>query len=61
MAASHFKGHPQGDKPSETKKTNPKTEVIYNLLRFRQLFTKMVEHFAPAGGPKPKKHVKEND
>ena len=24
MAASHFKKHPQGEKPSQTKKTHPK-------------------------------------
>ena len=37
MAASHFEGHPQGDKPSETKKTHPTNNwfaVCYDFCCF---------------------------
>ena len=52
MAASHFKGHPQGDKPSATKETHPKHNWFAICCDVRLFFTKMLEHFAAAGGPK---------
>ena len=34
MAASHFKGHPQGDKPPHTKKTHAEHMYIYVRTRY---------------------------
>ena len=57
VAASQFKGHPQGDKVSETKKIHPKHDSLAACYDVHQFFAEMLEPFALAVNPKTK-HVK---